>query len=358
MKKDLLFIAHYMSLGGLAINIMKGSMVANVFQPYMKSMKIVILDGYTANPGDLSWKELETLGQLIVYERTSLTDEAQIIERIADAEIVITNKTPITSNVIDSCPTIKYIALLATGYNVVDIKHAKKKNIAVSNVPAYGTAAVAQFAIGLLLEICHHIGYHAQTVAEGRWSKSEDFCYWDYPLIELEGKTIGIIGFGRIGQTTAKIAKSMGMKVLSYDTYRDETGATLATYVDLDTLLSQSDVISLHCPLFPETEGIINKASIEKMKDGVIIINNSRGPLIQEHDLADALSSGKVAAAAVDVASSEPIREDNPLLHAPNCLITPHISWGTKESRLRILDCTYKNIVSYMEGTPINVVNP
>ena len=267
-------------------------------------MKIVILDGYTENPGDLSWGELEKLGELTVYDRTSLTDEKEIIERIGDAEIVLSNKTPISRTTIDACPNLRFIGLLATGYNVIDYTYAREKGIPVANVPTYGTASVGQFAIALLLEICHHIGHHSESVHQGNWERCADFCYWDYPLIELDGKTIGIIGFGRIGQTTGKIAKAMGMRVLAYDSFQSDAGRALAEYVDLDTLLAQSDVIALHCPLFPETQGIINRDTIAKMKDGVILINNSRGPLVVEQDLADALNSGKVRAAGLDVVST------------------------------------------------------
>lgn len=320
-------------------------------------MKIVVLDGYTENPGDLSWGELEKLGQLTVYDRTNVLDEQEIISRIGDAEIVITNKTPISRSTLNACPNIRYIALLATGYNVVDVNAAKEKGIPVSNVPTYGTAAVGQFAIAMLLEICHHVAHHSQTVFDGKWNACPDFCYWDYPLIELAGKTMGIIGFGRIGQATAKIAKAMGMNILAYGSKPTEAGKEIGEYVDLDTLLKKSDVISLHCPLFPETRGIINKYTIAKMKDGVIILNNSRGPLIVEQDLADALNSGKVFAAGLDVVSTEPIRNDNPLLQAKNCLITPHISWAPKESRQRIMDCTVSNVVAFQAGKPVNVVN-
>lgn len=320
-------------------------------------MKIVVLDGYTENPGDLSWDELGKLGELTVYDRTSLTDEDEIIQRIGDANIVYTNKTPITKKVIDACPNLKFISLLATGYNVVDYGYAGEKGIPVTNVPSYGTAAVGQFAIALLLEICHHIGYHSESVHKGDWSNCADWCYWDYPLIELDGKTMGVIGFGRIGQATGRIAKAMGMKVLAYDSYPNESGKAIAEYVELDALLAQSDVIVLHCPLFPETEGIINKDTIVKMKDGVILLNNSRGPLIVEQDLYDALQSGKIAAAGLDVVSSEPIREDNILLKAKNCIITPHISWAPKESRQRIMDCAVANLKAFIAGEPVNVVN-
>ncbi len=320
-------------------------------------MKIVVLDGYTENPGDLSWDGLAALGELTVYDRTPLSDTAEIIRRIGDAEVVFTNKTPLTREVLDACPSVKFISVLATGYNIVDTAAAKEKGIPVTNVPAYGTASVGQFAIALLLEICHHVAHHDKAVHEGRWASCPDFCFWDYPLIELDGKTIGIIGFGRIGQTTGKIASALGMRVLAYDTYQSESGKAIGTYTDLDTLLKESDVIALHCPLFPATERIINKDTIAKMKDGVILLNNSRGPLVDEQDLADALNAGKVAAAGLDVVSTEPIRSDNPLLTAKNCIITPHISWAPKESRQRIMDCAIENVKAYLNGAPVNVVN-
>lgn len=320
-------------------------------------MKIIILDGYTENPGDLSWAGLEAFGELTVYDRTPLDDEQAAIARIGDAEVVFTNKTPITRTVIDACPNLKFISVLATGYNVVDYQYAREKGIPVTNIPAYGTASVGQFAIALLLEICHHIGHHNKAVHEGRWEHNDDWCFWDYPLIELAGKTMGIIGFGRIGQATGRIAKALGMKVIAYDSYPNESGKALAEYVDLETVLKTSDVIALHCPLFPETEGIISRENIAKMKDGVIILNNSRGPLIVEQDLADALNSGKVYAAGLDVVSTEPIKGDNPLLGAKNCIITPHISWAPKESRQRIMDCAAENVKAYLSGNPVNVVN-
>ena len=318
-------------------------------------MKIVVLDGYTLNPGDLNWDGIEALGEVTVYDRTPAD---KIIERIGDAQAVYTNKTPISRATLDACKNVRFIGVLATGYNVVDIAAAKEKGIPVCNIPTYGTAAVGQFAIALLLEICHHVAHHSNAVHEGRWESNPDWCFWDYPLIELAGKTMGIIGFGRIGQTTGAIAKAMGMRVIASDSHPNDAGRAIAEYVDLDTLLKTSDVISLHCPLFPETEGIINKDNIAKMKDGVIILNNSRGPLIVEQDLADALNSGKVYAAGLDVVSSEPIHGDNPLLKAKNCLITPHISWAPKESRQRLMDIAVNNLAQFLKGTPANVVNP
>lgn len=320
-------------------------------------MKIVVLDGYTENPGDLSWEELEKLGELVVYDRVSYAEDPIIREKIADANIVITNKTPISKETLDACPNIKAIAVLATGYNVVDYEYAKEKGIPVMNVPTYGTQIVGQYAVGLLMEICSHYGHHDQTVKEGKWENNADWCYWDYPMIELYGKTAGIIGLGRIGQSTARILNAMDMKVLAYDAFQSEAGKKLAEYVELDELLAKSDVIFLHCPLFPSTEGIINKENIAKMKDGVILINNSRGQLVVEQDLADALNSGKVYAAGLDVVSTEPIKGDNPLLTAKNCLITPHISWAAQAARQRIMDITVNNVKSFVEGNPTNVVN-
>lgn len=320
-------------------------------------MKIVVLDGYTLNPGDLSWSALERLGECTVYDRTSISDTAEITQRIGDAQIVFTNKTLIGSEVMDRCPHMRYIGVLATGYNVVDVKRAAERGITVTNIPTYGTAAVGQFAIALLLEICHHIGAHDKAVHEGRWGHNADWCFWDYPLIELADKTMGIIGYGRIGQATGKIAQAMGMKVLAYDKVQiPELESATCRYAALEEIFKNSDVIALHCPLFPETEGIINKESISRMKDGVIIINNSRGSLIQEHDLADALNEGKVAAAGLDVVSIEPMRDDNPLLKAKNCIITPHISWAPKESRQRLMDIAVGNLKAFLNGKPVNEV--
>lgn len=318
-------------------------------------MKIVVLDGYTENPGDLSWESIEKFGEFTVYDRT-VDDDEIILQRIQDAQIVITNKTPIRKNVIENS-SIQLICVLATGYNVVDVASAKEKGIPVCNVPGYGTDSVAQYSIALLLEICFHIGHHSQTVKEGKWANCIDWCYWDYPLIELAGKTIGIIGFGRIGQTEGRIAKAIGMNVLAVDPYPTESGKEIAQYVSIDELYEKSDVISLHCNLTKENEGMINKESISKMKKGVILINNSRGQLVNEQDLADALNEGIVGGAGLDVVSTEPIKEDNPLLEAKNCIITPHISWASKECRQRIMDATSENIEAYLNNNPKNVVN-
>lgn len=320
-------------------------------------MKIVVLDGYTENPGDLSWAALEKMGELIVYDRTSYVESPLIAERIGNAEIAVINKTPISKETIDKCKNLKAIAVLATGYDIVDCHYAEIKGIPVLNVPTYGTQIVGQYAVGLLLEICSHYAHHDQAVKEGRWENNEDWCFWDYPMIELHGKTAGIIGLGRIGQATARILKAMNMRVIAYDSYQNDSGRKVAAYVSLDCLLANSDVIFLHCPLFRETEGIINKKNIEKMKDGVILINNSRGQLVVEQDLADALNSGKVYAAGLDVVSTEPIRNNNPLLKAKNCIITPHISWAAQAARERIMNITAENIKAFMEGNPVNVVN-
>ncbi len=320
-------------------------------------MKIVVLDGYTENPGDISWAPLEALGEVTVYDRTAYEESPLIAERIGDAEVVVMNKTPISKETIDKCPNLKAIAVLATGYNVVDYTYAKEKGIPVMNVPVYGTDNVSQFAVGLLLELCSHIGHHSDSVFAGEWASNADWCYWHTPLVEVSGKTAGIIGLGRIGVNTAKILNAMNVNVIAFDAFQSEAGKAVATYVELDELLAKSDFIFLHCPLFPSTEGIINAENIAKMKDGVFIINNSRGPLVVEEDLLAALKSGKVGAAALDVVSTEPIKADNVLLGAPNCIITPHISWATKEARERIMNTTAENVKSYMDGAPANVVN-
>lgn len=320
-------------------------------------MKIVVLDGYTLNPGDLNWDGIREFGELKVHDRTDFTPE-RIIRTIGDAEIIFTNKTPLPKDVLEKVPNVKYIGVLATGYNVVDTDAAKKRGITVTNIPTYGTAAVAQYTLALLLEMCHHVGAHSEAVKKGDWTRSADFCFWNYPLVELAGKTMGLIGFGRIGQATANIAQAFGLKILAYDSYQD-TGLESDTcrYTRFEDLLDKSDIISLHCPLLENNKGIINKENIAKMKDGVMIINTARGPLIEEQDLYDALESGKVAGAAVDVVSSEPIAADNPLLKAKNCLITPHIAWAPKESRSRLMEATIENLRAFLNGKSINVVN-
>ncbi|MDR0396041.1 MAG: D-2-hydroxyacid dehydrogenase [Oscillospiraceae bacterium] len=313
-------------------------------------MKIVVLDGYTENPGDLSWGALETLGELTVYDRTPA---GQAAERIVGADAVYTNKTPITAADMDAAPSVRFIGVLATGYNIVDTDAAKARGIPVCNVPTYGTAAVAQFTFALLLELCHHAAHHAAEVQRGQWRARGDFCFWDYPLVELQDKTMGIIGYGRIGQAVGRIAKAFGMRVLAYDAY-----VSCEESAELDELLSQSDVISLHCPLTPDTRHIINAGSIAKMKPGVMIVNDSRGPLIDESALREALIDGRVYAAAVDVVSKEPIEINNPLFGLPNCIITPHIAWAPKESRQRLMDVAVDNLRKFIEGRPQNVVNP
>lgn len=320
-------------------------------------MKIVVLDGYVENPGDLSWDALKEYGELTVYDRTSYTESPLIAERIGDAEIIVLNKTPISSATMAACPKLKFIAVLATGFNVVDVAAAKEKGVLVANVPAYGTDSVSQFSIALLLEICHHIGHHNKAVHDGRWSGNTEWCFWDYPLIELAGKTMGIIGFGRIGQAEGRIAKAFGMNVIAYNHRPKESGKDIAEYVSLDELYARADVISLHCPLTADNSGMIDREAIAKMKDGVILINTARGGLLNEQDVADALNSGKIAAAGLDVVSTEPIKDNNPLLTAKNCIITPHIAWAPKESRQRIMDITASNIKAFLDGAPVNIVN-
>lgn len=312
-------------------------------------MKIVVLDGYAANPGDLSWAPLEALGELTVYDRTPAD---QIAARIADAELVLTNKAVLSRELIAGAKKLKYIGVLATGYNVVDVAAAKELGVVVTNIPAYSTDSVAQLVFALLLEICHNVGHHSQAVHAGRWSANQDFCFWDTPLIELAGKTMGIVGYGRIGHKVAEIARCFGMNVIAWTrTPRDPE------CVSLDELLSRSDVISLHCPLFPETKNLINRDTIAKMKDGVILINTSRGPVVNDADLRAALESGKVYAAGADVSTVEPIPADSPLLGAKNAILTPHIAWAPKEARTRLMRIAEDNLRAYLAGSPVNRVN-
>ena len=312
-------------------------------------MKIVVLDGYAANPGDLSWAPLEALGELTVYDRTPAD---QIAARIADAELVLTNKAVLSRELIAGAKKLKYIGVLATGYNVVDVAAAKELGVVVTNIPAYSTDSVAQLVFALLLEICHNVGHHSQAVHAGRWSANQDFCFWDTPLIELAGKTMGIVGYGRIGHKVAEIARCFGMNVIAWTrTPRDPE------CVSLDELLERSDVISLHCPLFPETKNLINRDTIAKMKDGVILINTSRGPVVNDADLRAALESGKVYAAGADVSTVEPIPADSPLLGAKNMFLTPHIAWATFEARERLMDIAVKNVEAFLSGAPVNTVN-
>ncbi len=320
-------------------------------------MKIVVLDGFTENPGDLSWEPIASLGELTVYDRTSFDprDVELIVGRAQDAEVIFTNKTPITREVLDRLPGLRYIGVLATGYNIVDVAYAREKGVCVTNIPSYGTAAVAQFTIALILEMCHHAGAHSASVFAGKWQKSVDFCYWDHPLVELSGKTLGLIGFGRIGQSVARIAQALGMDVVYYDV--NAVGAdSSARSVSLEQLLELCDVISLHCPLTSENQGMINAQTISRMKGGVMLVNTARGPLINEQDLADALNTGRVAFAAVDVVSREPISPDNPLLAARNLVITPHIAWAPREARLRLMDIAAQNLRKFLEGDPVNRV--
>lgn len=317
-------------------------------------MKIVILDGDALNPGDLSWEVLKEFGTLTVYPRTDSEDEA--IARIADCEIILTNKTPITRRIVEMCPSIRYIGVLATGYNVVDCQAAKVNGIPVTNVPSYGTDAVAQFTIAMLLEVCHQIGLHNTAVHDGAWERSPVFSFWLTPQSELVGKTMGIIGLGRIGRAVARLADAFGMRVLAYSRSQEKNPSP-AEYVSLETLLRQSDVVTLHCPLFPETQRLIQKETLDMMKDGAILLNTSRGGLLDENDVADALRSGKLRAVAVDVVSQEPMLPSNPLLTAPNCIITPHIAWAPVESRQRLLDCVADNLRCFLNGRPQNVVN-
>ena len=312
-------------------------------------MKIVILDGYAANPGDLSWDELKNLGELEVHEYTA---PQETLSRIGNAEIVLTNKTVLTREIIEAAPNMKYIGVLATGFNIIDLQAATEKGVTVCNVPSYATEAVAQFVFALLLELCHHVGHHNAQVQKLRWTNNRDFCFWDYPLVELQGKTMGLVGLGRIGLATKKLAEAFGMKVLCCRSTPDAPGC-----VSLETLLRESDVISLHCPLTEKTKHIINAESIGMMKDGVMIINTGRGPLIDEAALREALIGGKVAGAAVDVATVEPIPADSPLLGLDNCIITPHIAWATAEARQRLLDTVINNIRAFLSGQPVNVVN-
>ena len=317
-------------------------------------MKIINLDARALNPGDLSWDVLNQFGEVTLYQKTE--SEAQAIERIGDHEIVLTNKVPITENLLNACPNIKLICIQATGYNIVDTVACAKRGIPVCNVPDYGTAAVAQFTLTLMLELCHRIGLHDAAVHDGKWCRMTNFCFWDTPQMELGGKTLGINGFGRIGRATAKLAQAFGMKVIACSRSRRE-GDPAVEYVDLDTLLARSDFVSLHCPLFPENAKMVNEAFLGKMKTGAFLINTARGGLLDEVAVAEALASGKLAGAAVDVVSEEPMKPYNPLLNAPNCIITPHIAWAPKESRQRLLDCCVENILAFLAGKPQNVVN-
>jgi len=318
-------------------------------------LKIVVLDGYALNPGDLSWDELKQLGETEIYDYTPFD---KTIERAEGADIVLTNKTPLMEGEISQLPRLKYIGVLATGYNVVDVEAAKKRNIVVTNVPAYGTKSVAQMTFALLLELTQHVQRHSDAVFNGEWTNSRDFCFWKYPLIELDGKTMGIIGFGNIGQAVADIAVAFGMNVLGYSRRRtDQSHRKNFRWAELDELLAESDVVSLHCPLTPETKGIVNIETLRKMKKSAFLINTGRGPLVVEEDLAYALNNDIIAGAGLDVLSVEPPKADNPLFRAKNCVITPHIAWATKEARLRLMHTAVENVKAFLKGEPVNVVN-
>lgn len=319
-------------------------------------MKIIVLDGYTLNPGDLNWDRLKAIGNTEIYDRTAKQD---ILTRSSGAEILLTNKTPLTAEIIDALPNLKFIGVLATGYNVVDTEAAARRGIPVCNIPTYGTQSVAQMVFAHILNFCQHVQSHSDLVKKGKWTKSPDFCFWDYPMMELAGKKLGIIGFGRIGQKTADLGEAFGMQILGYDAYKsDQSKRSGFNWVELDELFSQSDFISLHCPLFEETKGLINADNLKKMKNTAFLINTSRGPLIVEEDLAEALEMGIIAGAGLDVLCSEPPLEADPkpLLSENNCVITPHISWATKAARTRLMDTAVDNIIAFLDGNIQNDV--
>ncbi|MEC9489749.1 MAG: D-2-hydroxyacid dehydrogenase [Halanaerobiales bacterium] len=323
-------------------------------------MKIVVLDGYALNPGDLSWEGIKELGEVEIYERTP---EARILERAQGAEILLTNKTPLNRETIEKLPDLNYIGVLATGYNVIDTEAASENDIVVTNVPTYGTNAVAQFVMALLLETAHHVGEHNRAVKNGQWAEADDFCFWNYPLIELKNKTLGLVGYGSIGQRTAELALAFGMEIIVYDRSPEkkiedpEIETEEVEFVDLLDLYRRSEVISLHCPLTERTEGMINKATIAQMQEGVIIINTARGGLIVEPDLAAALEAGKVKTAAVDVLSAEPPAASNPLLNSDQAIVTPHIAWASQEARQRLMETVVDNLKNYLAGSVVNQVN-
>lgn len=316
-------------------------------------MKIIVLDGYALNPGDLSWEDMKALGDLTVYDRTT---PSEVLERSADAEVLITNKTVLSAKLINALPKLKYIGVLATGYNVVDIDSARNRGIVVTNIPAYSTASVAQMVFAHLLNITHRVGYYASQNSQGRWTENKDFCYWDTNLVELAGKTMGIVGFGNIGQATAHIALAMGMHVCVYTSKEQSSLPQGVQKVSLDELFVISDVVSLHCPLTPETNELVNIERLKTMKPSAILINTGRGPLVNEQDLAHALNTGIIAGAGVDVLSTEPPKPDNPLLTAKNCFITPHVAWATLEARIRLMHIAVENLKSFIDGKVINNV--
>lgn len=317
-------------------------------------MNIVVLDGHTLNPGDLSWDELRVLGQLEVHPRTQ---PAEVLNRAANADIVLTNKVVLDRATIAALPQLRYIGVLATGYNVVDTAAARERDIPVTNVPGYSTRSVAQLVFALILEHTHHVGHHAQTVRAGRWSHSEDFCYWDQPLLELDGLTLGIVGFGQTGREVAKIAAAFGMRVLIHSRTKPAQLPLDAQWVSLDELLSRSDIVTLHCPLTPDTRHLINAERLACMRSTAFLINTGRGPLVDETALANALHTGRLAGAGLDVLSAEPPAPTNPLLTARNCLITPHIAWASKAARQRLMQITLANLRAFLAGQPQNVVN-
>ena len=317
-------------------------------------MRIVVLDGYTLNPGDLTWKDLEVLGSCAVYDRTpaELT-----VERAKTAEIVLTNKTVLTADIIDRLEQLRYIGVLATGYNVVDVGAARKRGIPVANVPTYGTESVAQMVFAHLLNLTQHVAQHAETVKAGRWSACPDFCYWDSPLIELQGLTMGIVGLGRIGRAVARLARAFGMKVIAHDIVTPSSVPEGCKMVGLKDMFRRADVVSLHCPLTPQTDCLVNKERLALMKPTAFLVNTSRGPLIDEQALAEALNGGKIAGAGLDVVATEPPTQDNPLLKAKNCYVTPHIAWATRAARKRLLQVSVENVAAFLDGRPQNVVN-
>jgi glycerate dehydrogenase len=317
-------------------------------------MRIVVLDGYTLNPGDLSWDEMNALGQCAVHDRTPPNE---VVERAANAEVILTNKTVLTADHLRRLPQVKYIGVLATGYNVVDLEAARKQRIVVTNVPAYSTRSVVQLTFALLLELALRVGHHTQTVREGRWCQAADFCYWDSPLIELDGLTMGLIGFGRIGRAVAEVAQAFGMKVLVHTSHPPESTTAVVAFVELDILLSRSDVVSLHCPLTPQTRGLVSRERLRQMKPAAFLLNTGRGPLIDEPALAEALNTGRLAGAGLDVLSAEPPSADNPLLNARNCLLTPHIGWATRAARERLMRMAAANVRAFLSGQPQNVVH-
>jgi glycerate dehydrogenase len=316
-------------------------------------MNIVVLDGFTLNPGDLSWAELKSLGPCMIYDRTP---PAALADRAAAADILLTNKTALTGTAIQDLPGLKYIGVLATGTNVVDLAAARARGIPVTNVPAYGTKSVAQLTFALLLELAQHVGHHAQTVREGRWTRSVDFCYWDFPLIELDGLVLGIVGLGRIGRAVAELGAAFGMKVLAAAPSASAV-PPFVRLVELDTLCRESDVVSLHCPLTPQTANLVDARRLSLMKPTAFLLNTSRGPLVDQAALADALNSGRITGAAMDVLATEPPPADNPLLAARNCIITPHLAWATRAARSRLMKIAVENVRAFLQGKPQNVVN-